>query len=113
MLAAVTFWRQRVGIVGAADDLERVGVQLEAARRTLLSPQRAADADRRFQRDVAGGVELLFGQVLFEHDALHDTGAVAQMNELQAALVDALLHPAGERHVLADVVGGAVDFDVG
>ena len=42
MLAAVALGCQRVGVVGPADDLERVGVQLEAARRTLLSPQRAA-----------------------------------------------------------------------
>ncbi len=111
VLAAVAFGRQRVGIVGAADNLERIGVQLKAARRALFGPQRAGDAYGRLQRDVTGSVELLFGQVLLEHDALHDAGAVAQMDELQAALVDALLHPAGQRDILANVVGGVVDFD--
>jgi len=62
---------------------------------------------------VAGGLELLLGQVLLEDDALHRAAAVAQGDELQLALVGALLHPAGKGDILADVVGGLVDFDGG
>ena len=54
-------------------------------------------------RLVGGGVGLVAAAVVGAHDDLHHAVAVAQVEEDQPSVVAAAMHPAGQRHALADL----------
>ena len=76
----------------------------------LSVPARAAANDAGEEHDplgshLLGGDERRAGRVGIE-GALHDAGAVADVDEDQAAVVAALSDPSGDLHDLADVSRG-------
>ena len=54
-------------------------------------------------RLVGGGIGLVVSAVARAHDNLHHAVAVAQVEEDQPSVVAAAMHPAGQRHALADL----------
>src|SRR3954454_6003602 len=72
-------------LLGALDDLALGGDD-------VLGAQVLGEAER-----VAGGLRV--------DDELHDAGAVAQVDEDQAAVVAAAVHPSGQAHLGAAAVG--------
>ena len=52
---------------------------------------------------VSGGVGLVVAAVARTHDNLHHAVAVPQVEEDQPSVVAAAMHPAGQRHALADL----------
>ena len=110
VVAAVRLLLDREGRnVRAVEDHERIGRDLDLARGQLGILRLAFDdAARHLQDEFAaqfgGRPAGLFGRVLLDDD-LRQAVAVAQVDEGHGAQVAHLLHPAGERHRLADVRG--------
>jgi hypothetical protein len=114
-LGAVFLGGDRV-FVRHLHDLERLDRQLIAAREArgaLVLFDQAGDDHRRLLRDLAGLLELGFGQVAFEGHALGDAGAVAQLDERQFALAGAVVDPAAQGDLLPVVLGDVCNRDDG
>jgi len=103
----------RDGVLGAddLDTLQVTDIYLDAAgdtRRPLVGAHRTRDDERRFPGQVPGGLKDLLADRLLEDDALDDTRAIADLQELQAALAGPGIEPALDRHFLAHRVPNAL-----
>ncbi len=92
----------------AADDVEPLDLELDLARRHvrvdgLRAPgdERALGAQHELVPDLVRECRRLGGVLGVDHD-LRDAGAVAQVDEYEAAVVAAPVSPPGERDPLAD-----------
>ena len=83
-LDAVFLGLDRV-LLGLVDDLEVEDPQLVPAGRPLVLAHGSANPQRGLQRRPIGEVEELRAHLLGEGDALDDTGAVPQHDELDLA----------------------------
>ena len=108
---AVLLRRDRV-VVRLADDLERLDVDLVAARRALVGARRAGDDDRGFLRQMIGGLEHLVADRGLRHHRLDEAGAVAERQEVDLAARPAVVQPALDGDFLALVLADVFDVDV-
>ena len=94
--------RQRCG---GAEDLDVVGDDLDLARgdRGVLVAFRPA-LDRADDLEAVLGAQLV-RDVLADHD-LDDATGLTQVDERDTSVIASAGHPAGQRHLLANAVGG-------
>ena len=78
--------------------------EFNAARRALVGPHDADDANALLLPQPLGRLEDLFGHVGPEHRGLHEAAAVAQLEELQLALAALVGQPGVEHHFLVKMV---------
>ncbi len=103
--------RDRV-LVRHLHQFERLDADLVAAGDAggaLVGAHFAGDDHRRLLRQLAGDLELVRLHVLLEGDALGDARSVAQLDELQAPFVGAVVNPAAHGHFFTDVLGEFCD----
>ena len=108
---AVLLRRDRV-VVRRADDLEALDVDLVAARRALVGARRAGDDDRRFLRQMVGGLEQLLADRGLRHHRLDEAGAVADDQEMDLAARSAVVQPPLDGDLFAFVLADVFDVDV-
>ena len=92
--------------VGLADDdldLARRHVRVLGAGRTAA--HHAGEQHDPLRADLLGGDERLAGRIGVE-GALHDAGAVSDVDEDEAAVIASLADPPRDLHDLADVARG-------
>ena len=81
------------------------------AGRSVIGAHNSADDDGRFLRQRAGGFELVRRHVFLEGDALRLPAAVAQQDELQAALAGLVVDPAPQGDNLPLVCRDILDLN--
>ena len=86
------------------EDLDRAGHHLgvEGPRRPLAHT--AHGTQHVLRTHLLGGIERLHGIGVVHH--LHESGAVAQIDEYHPSVIATPMHPATERHALADEILG-------
>ena len=84
--------------------LDLARAQLRVHRALLAADDLAGDADHVLGAHPLGE-RVRLRRFLRVEDDLQDARAVAQVDEHQAAVVAAAVHPAGHAHVLADARG--------
>ncbi len=82
-------------------------VHLEAARRASFRAKAAPHNERRLLRQMLQFLKQLFGQFVFQCDALQQSGAVAQNGKNDLAGLAQVVEPAGDFDGLAHVTGGS------
>ena len=106
--AVLDLERRRLGAVehldGVDADLDLAGGELGVDGLLVAAAHDAVDADGPLGADDLGGVEGGSAGVLGVERALRHAGAVAKVNEDEAAVVAATPHPTSKRDLLADVL---------
>src|SRR4026208_1941820 len=96
----------------AADDLEILYVEFEAAGCPAVGADVAMDDDRRLLRQVVGLLEFFVADGGFRHNGLNEAGAVANRQEVDFSARPAVGQPAADRHELTLVFGDVFDVSV-
>ena len=110
-LVRVDLERRRLGVGEQLDllhgQLDLAGGELRVDR-ALLAPHHAAAGGQHVlgAQGVSGGVRL--GRLLRAEDELQQPGAVAQVDEDQAAVIAPAVHPAGNTRLAVHVVRAQV-----
>ena len=98
---------------GVDKDLDLAGGEFGVVHALGTLADDARDLDRPLGADGLGRVEGLAAGVLRVKGDLRHAVAVAQVHEDEAAVVAAVPDPAGERHLLADVLAAQLAAGVG
>ena len=99
-------------VVRLADDLEALDVDLVSARRARVRTRRAGHHDRRFLRQMIGGLEDLLAHGGLRHHRLDEARAVAEDEEMDLAARAAVMEPPFDGDLLALVPADVFDVDV-
>src|ERR1700677_330511 len=106
----VLFRRNRI-VVRRSDHVDRLDDQLAATRRALVLAHQTRHPQRGFRRQM-GGRSKRFGAHVFDRgDALADTGAIANQQEMNLPARTPIVEPSTQRYFFAAMATQSIDID--